>query len=212
MGNTKTVIFDFDGTLADSVELIVNLYNEHVSEFGYDPIVAQEFSELRRMSYRKAMRKKRVKIYYLPRIIVKLGREMRSRMDEVKPYPGIIKVLNDLQASGYRISVLTSNDLSLVTKFFKAHGFPKFDFIVSEKTLFGKEKAMRKIFKIYNITPDQVVYVGDEARDVTASRKARVKVVGVTWGIGGKEGFEKAMPDIEVNTTDKLFSAITSLF
>lgn len=212
MNGEKTVIFDFDGTLADSVELIVSLYNEHVPEFGYDPIEPEEFATLRRMSYAKAMRAKRIKFYQVPKIVMKLGREMKSRMDEVKPYPGIVKVLNELRSSGYHIGVLTSNELSIVKTFFDDHGFPAFDFVVSEKTLFGKEKAMKKIFKIYGINARDVVYVGDEARDVNASNKAKVKVVGVTWGLGGKEGFEKSPPDVTVESVDKLFAGIVSNF
>lgn len=211
MDNKVTVVFDFDGTLANSVELIVNLYNEHIDDFGYDSIDPSEFSALRSMSYRQAMRKKHIKLRKLPKMIKILGGEMRKRMNTVLPYTGIIGVLNELKDQGFSIGVLTSNDKSLVTEFFIKHKFPEFDFVESEKTLFGKEKAMNKIFKSKKLQKNRVIYVGDESRDVTASRKAGISVIGVTWGLGGIEGYKKHKPDVVVQKMSELLPAIKSL-
>jgi HAD superfamily hydrolase (TIGR01509 family) len=208
MNGQKTVIFDFDGTLANSVDLIFNLYNEHATEFGYDPVTWDEIPSLRRMSYAKAMKTKKVKARRLPKILLTLSKEMHSRMDDVMPYKGVVDVLHQLQKQGYSIGVLTSNQAPLVNTFFKKHGFPSFDFVVSEKTIFGKDKALRRIIKRFGLDADQIIYVGDEPRDVTASRKAGVRVIGVSWGIAGLEGFEKVAPDTLVHTPAELLSAI----
>lgn len=211
MESKKTVIFDFDGTLANSVELLFNLFNEHAEEFGYDKATWDEISALRRMSYKNAMKHKGVKVRHLPRMIITIGREMRQRMDEVSPYDGIVEVLENLQKDGYSIGVLTSNQAALVKDFFDAHNFPSFNFIVSEKTLFGKDKAIKRVLKRYELDQSEVVYVGDEPRDVAASHKAGIRIVGVTWGVGGPEGFEKQPPDVQVSKTSKLEKAIKDL-
>jgi HAD superfamily hydrolase (TIGR01549 family) len=208
MSIQKTIIFDFDGTLANSVDLIFDLYNEHATEFGYDPVTWDEIPSLRRMSYAKAMKTKKVKARRLPKILLTLSKEMHSRMDDVRPYAGIVNVLNELQRLGFSIGVLTSNQTPLVSAFFKKHSFPPFDFIVSEKTIFGKDKALKRIIKRYGLNADQIIYVGDEPRDVTASRKASVQVIGVSWGIAGIEGFEKVAPDTLVHTPAELLAAI----
>jgi phosphoglycolate phosphatase len=211
MSGRATVIFDFDGTLANSVDLMFSLYNEHVDEFGYLPVTREEFPALRRMSYGNAMRAKNIKVRRLPKILMTLSKEMHSRMDDVSPYLGIVEVLHELQKLGFSIGVLTSNQASLVNDFFKKHNFPEFDFVVSEKTIFGKDKALKKIIKRFGLDVNQVLYVGDEPRDVTASHKAGIQVVGVSWGLAGTEGFEKVAPDTLVHTPRELLNTIKKL-
>ena len=136
---------------------------------------------------------------------------MRQHMTEVKPYEGIVEGLQELKASGYRLGVLTSNEEHLVREFLETHQYPLFDFVVSEKTLFGKDKALRKIMKKFTLERDNVVYVGDEPRDVAACRKAGIAVLGVSWGLAGVEGFGKHPPDILVHDCQELVAAIKNL-
>lgn len=206
-----TVIFDFDGTLANSLDLVFKLYNEHATQFGYIPLKLEEMPRLRRLGYRKAMRAKNIKMRMLPKMVLTISREMRQRMDEVEPYLGIIDVLKSLQKEGFSIGILTSNQAGVVTEFLKVHNFPEFDFVVSEKTLFGKDKALKRILKRFGLDKNQVLYVGDEPRDVTACRKIGISVVGVSWGLAGKEGFENESPDVLVETPEQLYDTIIKM-
>ena len=161
-----TVIFDFDGTLADTLELMLRLYNESTEEFGTLPVDINEVDELRALGYKGAMKQKKIRLTRLPKIVVHIIREMKQHMHEVSPHEGIIPMLQDLQNRGISIGVLTSNNAALVQDFFDTNGFPEFDFVVSEKTLFGKEKALRRIMKRHRLKKERVVYVGDEPRAV----------------------------------------------
>lgn len=204
-----TVIFDFDGTLANTVDLVGRIYNEHAEEFGALPIDMNELSVYRKLGYKKAMKKAKIRWTVLPRLVLFVGREMKKHMDEVNPYDGVVDVLKNLQNAGVSIGVLTSNNAALVSEFFEKHNFPVFDFIVSEKTLFGKEKALRRIIKRHKLIDHRIIYVGDEPRDITACYKAGIKVIGVTWGVGGREGLESTPPDRLVDTAKQLQAAIT---
>lgn len=211
MSDIKTIIFDFDGTLADSISLAIRLYNSHLGEFKSLPVQMSELPELRKLGYKKAMKAKNIKARSLPKLIVTLKKEMRESMDEVQPCPGVVGVLKRLKKDGFALGILTSNQTELVNEFLKVHKFPEFDFVVSEKTLFGKEKALRKILKHYELKNSQVIYVGDEPRDVTASRKAIISVIGVSWGLAGRVGFRKNQPDKLVDSADELYESILSL-
>jgi HAD superfamily hydrolase (TIGR01549 family) len=207
-----TVIFDFDGTLANTVDLVFDLYNQHAESYGAQRITREEFPALRRLGYKKAMKAKHIRWSVLPKLVLFIAKEMRQHMDQVEPYPGVVEALYTLQERGYSIGVLTSNQLGLVQDFFATHQFPAFDFVVSEKTMFGKEKALHRIMKRHHLQKEQIIYVGDEPRDVSASRKADVKVIGVSWGAGGTEGFELDVPDRIVATVPELLTAIDDLF
>lgn len=211
MDTQKTVIFDFDGTLANTLELVAKIYNEHAQSFGAKQIDLNELDEYRKLGYKKAMKKAGIRWTVLPRLVLFISREMKSHMAGVKPYDGIVEVLKELQDRHVRIGVLTSNDAELVGDFFVAHGFPHFDFVVSEKTMFGKEKALRRIMKRHALAPKHVIYVGDEPRDITASRKAGIQVIGVSWGVGGHYGLEATPPDRLVDSMSQLKEAIADL-
>jgi len=206
-----TIIFDFDGTLANSVGLMVRLYNEHAVEFDYQTVELREFPALRRMGYRKALKSKGIKYRVLPKMAKIIASQMRGRMSEVGPYEDIIEVLKALKKDCYSIGVLTSNQAGLVKEFLQVHKFPSFDFVVSEKTIFGKDKALKRIIKRYGLNKEHVIYVGDEPRDVKASLSAGVKVIAVTWGLGGKEGFEKVTPTALVSTPKELKKKLQEL-
>lgn len=211
MSGRATVIFDFDGTLANTVDLIVRIYNEHAEAFGAEKVSEKEFNKLRKLGYKKAMKLKKIKYRVVPRVAMTVLKEMRLHMDEVEPYKGIVDVLHELKKKGFSIGVLTSNQAVIANEFFNAHKFPKFDFVVSEKTLFGKDRALRRIIKRYGLENNQVLYVGDEPRDVTASHKAGIQVLGVSWGLAGREGFRHHMPDKIVDTPRELQEVIFEL-
>ena len=211
----KVVIFDFDGTLADSIRLAIRLYNDHAAHFGALPVSESDIPKLRQIvrddGYTAALREKHIRISRLPSLVLTISKEMKAHMKEVLPYEGIIVALEELKAKGYRLGVLTSNQEHLVREFLETHNYPLFDFIVSEKTLFGKDKALKRILKKFQLQKEEVVYVGDEIRDTSACRKARIEVIGVGWGIAGPDGFVKAMPTKLIKSPEELVPTVESL-
>lgn len=211
----QVVIFDFDGTLANSLELMVKLYNAHADKFSALTVDMSELEAIRKIvreqGYAKAMKYKHVKYAKVPQMIITLGKEMRQHMSEVQPFDGIIDSLRELKAKGYRLGVLTSNQEHLVREFLETHQYPLFDFIVSEKTLFGKDKALKRIIKKFALDKRGVVYVGDETRDIVACNKAGIDVIAVTWGLAGVGGFVKTSPTVIIDSPKELVKTVESL-
>lgn len=212
MGDKKlTAIFDFDGTLADTIGLVMRIYNEHAHSFSAETVEPSELQELRKLGYRRALKAKHLKWHHLPKLVAFIRKEMRQHMGEVQPYPGIVELLHGLKKRGVTIGVLTSNDQALVQEFFEVHNFPTFDFVVSEHTIFGKDKALVKICNRHALDRREVIYIGDEPRDVIASKKAGITAIGVAWGLGGRAMLESSRPTMLVDTMSDLDSAIASL-
>ncbi len=204
----KTVIFDFDGTLADTLELLVKIYNKKAPEFGSRPFDISKLDYYREIGYRKAMKELDLKLHSLPRFLLVAKKDFESHINEAEPHNGIRKMLQKLRKSGYQLGILTSNDQDLVKKFVKTHNFGEFEFIVSEKNFFGKYKGLKKLIKEYQLDRKNLLYVGDEPRDVSASHRAGIAVIGVSWGIAGKSGFKHAQPDELVTSVDQLYQTI----
>lgn len=204
----KTVIFDFDGTLADTVDLVLKIYNELAPKLHSLPISRDEFPALRKLGYRQIIKKKRLSWFRLPWLLRAVPKRMQQSVDEVKAYPGMTNLVESLLKSGYQVGVLSSNRVEFLNDFFANNNFPKLSFVISEKSLFGKDKALKKIMQSQGLNSKEVVYVGDEPRDVEASRKAGIQVIGVSWGLAGHDGFASAPPDKIVDSADQLESVI----
>ena len=207
----KTVIFDFDGTLADTLELAVRTYNQFAPDFKSKPIQVSEIPALIKIGYWRAARAKHIRWTVIPKLIMTVSHAMKKHMHEVKPYPGIVGAITKLKTQGYTIGVLTSNQIDLVNEYFKMNKFPDFDFVASEKSLFGKDKALKKIIRARAVSREDIIYVGDEPRDISASRRAGVKFIGVSWGVAGRDGFS-VEPDRLIDSADNLVAAIKELF
>ena len=114
--------------------------------------------------------------------------------------------LEDIAAIRKRVRVLgiiTSNSKRNVEAFLTNHGIDAFDFIVSSP-LTGKEKKIQTIAKRYNIDKDKILYVGDETRDITASKKAGIDCACVSWGYNHVEALEKENPTYLVKSLKEL--------
>lgn len=204
----KAVVFDFDGTLADSLPVLLASYNAIAPRFRLKKVRTEEIPELRKLSYNELFRAIGLRPFMLPVVIRAGTRELRKREDEVKLFKGSVGLLNALVKDGHQTGVLTSNHSDVVAKVLHAHGVAQLDFIVSQRSLFAKHKAFKKLEKVHSLRPEEIVYIGDESRDVVACRKAHVDIIGVTWGLGGKEAFKKVPPNDIATTMPELKTLI----
>ena len=94
------------------------------------------------------------------------------------------------------MGILTSNSVRNASKFADINNLSGlFDFIYSGRSLFGKEKVIRRMLIHENLSVDRVIYVGDETRDIEASKKAGIPVVAVSWGLHRREVLASLSPD-----------------
>lgn len=189
------VIFDFDGTVADTITPGLKVANEMLIEMGKKPITLAEFHELRKLSIHEALQKFELTMIQVPILALKMQKRMRGNMENVKPFPRIGKILATLLEREYKLEMLTTNARDIVEPFLVKHSLNLFAEITAEKNLFGKAASMKKILKRNKLTPDQVIYIGDEVRDIEASKKAGIPVISVTWGLQSREALEKAGAD-----------------
>ncbi len=187
----QCVIFDFDGTIADSMWLVISIYEDM---FGV-AVTPEQIDETRNLPLSKVIKQLGIPLWKIPRLLTKGRKIMRTRIDEVQPFPGIDKALADLKAGGYELQIMSSNSQPLVRQFLKQHGLLQyFTDIEGNVGLFGKAPVLRRIMKHHNLTRSQVIYVGDEVRDIEGAKKARVPIVSVGWGYNTPESLRATHP------------------
>ncbi|HVS78977.1 MAG TPA: HAD-IA family hydrolase [Candidatus Saccharimonadales bacterium] len=189
----KTVIFDFDGTIANSFETLLGLFGEITER--QQQLTSAEVKQLRGSSIRQVIKYLKVRPWQIPRLALKAKKLLGSRIKDIKTFPGIPAAIKELRANDYRLYVLSTNSPENIKAFLAANDMKgSFHKIYGDVSLFGKASALKKIRRNERLTGD-VIYIGDEQRDIEAARKAGVKIVSVSWGYNFPEILIKAKPD-----------------
>lgn len=210
--SVKVVIFDFDGTLADTLDAIVKITNRLAGEYGYKPTAPEELTQIRNLSSREIVKQSGISLFKLPFLLKRVKADLRNDIQQLNPIVGIKESLIKLKAEGNRLGILTSNSEENVISFLKKHEMIElFSFIYSGTQLFSKHKIILNIIKRNKLNPEEVIYVGDETRDIEAAKKINSKVIAVSWGFNTKEALARHNPDFLIHQPSELLDVMGSL-
>lgn len=195
----KTIIFDFDGTLADTMEYGIGIYNSLAPRYNLRQLAPSEIPWIRNMSAREVIKESGIRFWQLPFLLAKLKKSLRRDIQQITPFTDIDQALRTLQKDGHRLGIMTSNNKDSVQQFLKQHGLSDmFDFVHSEKNLFKKHTALRRLIHTYKLSPLSTVYIGDEIRDINAAKQVGIPIGSVTWGFNTKEALAKMQPNFMI--------------
>jgi phosphoglycolate phosphatase len=204
----KTIIFDFDGTIADTLEAIIELFNQFSADFSLPQIGLDDKTELRNLSAKELMAKYKIPTWKFLKLNQKILTELKKDINKLELIPGMKELLVELKQNNFQVGILSSNQEENIQLFLAKHKINSIDFIYSEKNLFGKDKVLKHLLKKYSLDKDEVIYVGDEVRDVEASQKAGIKVMAVTWGFNSADRLKKAKPDYLISSTKDILNQL----
>ena len=203
-GDGRMILFDFDGTIADSFREMMEIFNEVADEYGYDKIAKENVLLLRNLSSREIVKKFDIPKWKLPFFVRKAKKIFNRRLFTIPMVDGMKEMLETLREQECSLGILTSNSEKNVSDFLKRQKVDVFSFIFSETSLFGKDKALKKIMRRYNLKPKNVVYIGDETRDIEAAKKSGAASVAVCWGFNSEEILKRYAPDHIADKPDNL--------
>ncbi len=204
------IIFDFDGTIADSLDTTVIVVNQILSEYKYPSIVnAEEFKTQHLAAILKAHN---IPMYRLPSFHKRALVLMKEKIDYINPIDGIKQAIADLKNLGFTLAVVTSNAEENVKQFLKNNDMEYFDVIYSGASMFGKHKVLKEFLSTCSLTSKDVVYVGDETRDIEACHKADIKVIAATWGFNQKVLLTQANPNFIIDQPEELNDVVSNIF
>lgn len=205
----KVLIFDFDGTLADTLEVIVKITNDLAEEFGYPPSNQEDLVKIRHLGAWQVIQRSGVSVFKLPLLIRKLQEKLSQEIENIKLFPEMQKTLDKLKAGGHTLGIVTSNSGENVNKFLAAHQMQDiFDFVASSTTLFGKHRTLKRIIEEYNLEPENTIYIGDETRDIEAAHKIGIEVIAVSWGFNSVEVLTSHAPEYLIHSPLDLIEII----
>ncbi|MMZ48164.1 Pyrophosphatase PpaX [compost metagenome] len=204
----KHIIFDFDGTLVKSRTLAVDLFNELSDKYGYTKMEYDEVEELSKLSIMERVHKLNVPILKFPMLVKEMKQLYKSYIIELDLVEGISDLLYGLKSKGYQLGILSSNTEDNINHFLKTNNIQVFDYVFVASNLFGKDKAIKKLINHYQLPKEQVLYIGDELRDVEACQKINIPFVGVAWGFDSEELLSKGNSKIIVHDPHEVYGVV----
>lgn len=202
-----TIIFDFDGTLGNSMDLIFKIYNLLSIKHNLKKIGLAQIANFRNKTPKEILKFLSIPFFKIPFIFWE-GRGMfNERLSEVKLFEGILPVLKKL-SKHYTLGILTSNSKKNIEDFLKQNNIQLFAFLHGEFNIFGKDRALKKIMNSRNLTKEEVLYVGDEVRDIESCKKIGVDIVSVTWGLNTKEVLAGYNPEYLISKPEDLLKFV----
>lgn len=189
--NKRVIIFDFDGTLADTEDLLFRAFNGLADQYHYPPITKEEILKLEDKDIKKFISTHaKIPFWKLWRFTQRLKEEYKLYIDTVQLFPDIKEVLDALQKQGYVRGIVSSNSSDTISKILRRFDI-SVDFIITS-SLFGKSGALNALARKRRFDKSKILYIGDEVRNVEAYQKSHIDMLAITWGLNSKATLQKA--------------------
>lgn len=201
------IIFDFDGTIADSLIVALQILYELVHR---QPLPAEDISDLRAKSTLHLLRVLHIPIWKTIGLAPKLRRRLNFAAPSVAPIDGIEKVIRELAAT-HRLFIVSAGDQPGIQAFLSRHNLTDcFEGVYGDAAAWHKSPMLRRLVRRAGLEAATTWYVGDRSWDVRAARAAGMRAAAVTWGFNNVHVLQRAHPDALVFNPDELLEKLRS--
>lgn len=198
MSKVRTLIFDFDGTLADTLGIAIVEIKKFRS--GDRAIDDAEIERLRGMTARHAFKAVGIHWWQMPGIVYRARKIVSQQIGSIKSFDGMLDVLRRLHERGLRMIIVSSNSTKNINQFLQNNKMDVyFDQVYGGTGVFDKGGALRKVIRANKLDLQECRYIGDEVRDIEAARKAGLHSVSVTWGYNNRSALQAAAPEVLID-------------
>jgi phosphoglycolate phosphatase-like HAD superfamily hydrolase len=105
----KILVFDFDGTIANTFEAMLSIINEFSEQFDFKTIEPFEAQLLRDMPWQAIRRYLNIPLFKIPLLVAQLHQQLPKQWAVIKPVKGLKPVLFNLKERGHNLAIVTSN-------------------------------------------------------------------------------------------------------
>jgi phosphoglycolate phosphatase len=204
------VIFDFDGTMADTFRIAIGIFERMTGRA--DTFSEEEIERLRGLGGLTVLRELHIKPWLVPLMLIRGRGLMRRSLPSIKLFNGIKPLIEELAAQGVPLYITSSNSTSNILEFLREQGMDEYFIrIYGNVGLFGKARVLRRVLANNRLDRATTTYVGDESRDIEAAKHVGLRSVAVTWGYNNAAILESHNPDALVKTPQELAKALRTV-
>ncbi|SEO57552.1 phosphoglycolate phosphatase/pyrophosphatase PpaX [Mucilaginibacter gossypiicola] len=198
MSKIKTVIFDLDGTLADTLPLCISAFRQSI-----EPLIGKSLSDAEIIATFGPSEEGTIMAlapnHYEQGIAAYLKHYKALHDMCPAPFPGITNLLDILKSKGIHIAMVTGKGEHSAAISLSYLGLSGFFEAVETGSKEGPRKAegiQQVLNRLDNIKSNEIIYVGDAPGDITASRKAGIKAIAAAWAeTADPEELKELKPD-----------------
>jgi phosphoglycolate phosphatase len=212
----RTVIFDLDGTLLDTIADLADAGNWVCRKNGWPEHALPEFTAMVGHGIPNLVKRFMPEQERSPLILMNALAEFSAyygahSCDLTNPYPGIGELLERLQAAGVRMAVYSNKDhlftAELMDRFFPG----RFALVQGKKKgipVKPDPTGIRMILETLGAEAEKTLFVGDSSVDIQTGHNAGLKSCGVTWGFRSEQSLMDAGADFLAHTAAELEAVI----
>lgn len=207
----KTLLFDLDGTLIDTNELIISSFlhtleqyypgqykREDVLPFN-GPSLTETFSKI---NLEKA--EEMIEVYQV---------HNRAHHDSlVTEFPGVYETIQLLKESGFKLGIVTTKRPDVVEMGLGLTKLkPFFDSIITFADVTHTKpnpEPVQKALDALGARPEEAIMVGDNYHDILAGKNAGTKTAGVAWALKGRDYLQTFGPDYMLDSIEDLLKIV----
>lgn len=204
----RLVIFDVDGTLADSFPWFLRVLNGVADKFGFRRTAPDEVEAMRNAGAAEILERLAVPRWKLP-LIVRHMRALKTRdLDEIPLFPGVDAVLAALFAREVVLAVVSSDDEDNVRRALGPSNAALIAHFACGASLFGKPRKFRTVLRRVGVPPAEAIAIGDEVRDIEAARTVGIACGAVAWGYADASALRAKNPDLVFTRMEEIVAAL----
>lgn len=195
MAKYKLVIFDSDGTLADTLPWFKQAFHQLADRYGFKPLTDADHLHLRTLTTREMLDYLKVPLWRIPALISAMRRLMAEHIHEFSLFDGISESLHQLSARGTTLGVVSSNSRENVCSILGSRNSGIIHHYACGASMFGKPSKLRIVLRASRVSAQEAIYIGDEVRDAEAARKVGMAYGAVAWGYHPLETLRALAPE-----------------
>jgi phosphoglycolate phosphatase len=203
------VIFDLDGTLADSFPWFLRTINDVADRFRFRRLADEDVETLRHASTREILAFLKVPMRKLPSIARHMRKLKGDASANIALFDGVDTMLRTLAGNGVQLAVVSSDSEANVKR--------KLGDLVALITyydcaasVFGKPAKFRRVIRHAKVDPAHVIAIGDETRDIEAARAVGIACGAVCWGYAAPEALRAHKPDFVFERMEEIVGAVAA--
>lgn len=206
-----TLLFDLDGTLVNTNELIIASFTDTLNYYYPGKYTREDILPF--MGPRLDETFRSIDSDRMDEMIAHYRKHNMEHHDSlVTSFDGVYETIESLAQSNYRLAVVTTKKRDIAEKGLKLTNLDKFFEVVITLEDAAKTKPdpepLFKALNFFNSNPEDAIMVGDNHHDILGGKNAGTLTAGVAWSLKGKEYLETFKPDYMLNRMSDLIDIL----